>query len=47
MQAYPKSLEGSDTTLVLTPDSDFFRYLKDPSGSDRPVKRTPSGTPAQ
>ncbi|MDA7947608.1 MAG: protease modulator HflC [Hyphomicrobiaceae bacterium] len=32
MQAYPKSLEGSDTTLVITPDSDFFRYLKDPEG---------------
>ena len=32
MQAYPKSLQGKDTTLVLTPDSEFFRYLKDPSG---------------
>lgn len=32
MQAYPKSIEGSDTTLVITPDSDFFRYLKDPEG---------------
>lgn len=28
MQAYPKSLQGDDTTLVLTPDSEFFRYLK-------------------
>lgn len=41
MQAYPKSLKGSDTTLVLTPDSDFFRYLKDPGGSDRPVNDRP------
>ncbi len=32
MQAYPRSLRGEGTTLVLTPDSDFFRYLKDPSG---------------
>jgi membrane protease subunit HflC len=47
MQAYPKSLEGNDTTLVLTPDSDFFRYLKDPGGSDRPVKDTPADKPAQ
>lgn len=47
MQAYPKSLEGSDTTLILTPDSDFFRYLKDPGGSDRPVKDRPTNTPAQ
>lgn len=46
MQAYPKSLRGSDTTLVLTPDSDFFRYLKDPGGSDRPVNDRPS-TPNQ
>ncbi|MDH3580660.1 MAG: protease modulator HflC [Hyphomicrobiales bacterium] len=28
MQAYPKSLGGDDTTLILTPDSEFFRYLK-------------------
>lgn len=32
MQAYPKSLDGKDTTLVLTPDSEFFRYLKNPAG---------------
>ncbi|MEM7619015.1 MAG: protease modulator HflC [Pseudomonadota bacterium] len=32
MQAYPKSLDGKDTTLILTPDSEFFRYLKNPSG---------------
>ncbi len=32
MQAYPKSLKGDGTTLVLTPDSEFFRYLKDPFG---------------
>lgn len=47
MQAYPKSLEGNDTTLVLTPDSDFFRYLKDPGGSNRPVNDTPAARPAQ
>ncbi|MFQ5625077.1 MAG: protease modulator HflC [Methyloligellaceae bacterium] len=39
MQAYPKSLEGGDTTLVLTPDSDFFRYLKDPGGQ-KPDKKS-------
>lgn len=27
MQAYSKSLANSDTTLVLTPDSEFFRYF--------------------
>ena len=27
MQAYSKSLSNSDTTLVLTPDSEFFKYF--------------------
>ncbi len=36
MQAYPKSLEGSDTTLVISPDSEFFRYLKDSEGRKQP-----------
>jgi membrane protease subunit HflC len=27
MQAYTKSLAGTETTLVLTPDSKFFRYF--------------------
>jgi membrane protease subunit HflC len=27
MQAYTKSLTGSGTTLVLKPDSDFFKYM--------------------
>jgi membrane protease subunit HflC len=27
MQAYQKSLGGDNTTMVLTPDSDFFRYF--------------------
>lgn len=38
MQAYPKSLQGTDTTLVLTPDSEFFRYLKDPTGAGQPAQ---------
>jgi membrane protease subunit HflC len=38
MQAYPKSLKGDDTTLVLTPDSEFFRYLKDPYGRRKDKK---------
>ena len=31
MQAYERSLRSADT-LVLAPDSDFFRYFGDPSG---------------
>ncbi|MGI9379213.1 MAG: protease modulator HflC [Methyloligellaceae bacterium] len=39
MQAYPNSLKGNDTTLVLTPDSEFFRYLKDPEGTGSATNR--------
>ncbi len=39
MKAYPKSLEGKDTTLVLTPNSEFFKYLKDSSGSGSDNKK--------
>lgn len=28
MQAYESSLEGTDTTLVLTPDTDFFKFFQ-------------------
>ncbi len=34
MQAYQQSLQGSNTTLVLTPDSAFFDYLYDPGQGD-------------
>ena len=27
MQAYREALVGDDTTMVLSPDSDFFRYF--------------------
>jgi membrane protease subunit HflC len=32
MQAYETGLKASDTRMVLSPDSDFFRYFSDPSG---------------
>jgi len=32
MTAYQSSLAGGDTNLVLSPDSDFFRFFGDPSG---------------
>ncbi len=32
MQAYRKALQGDDTTMVLSPDSEFFRYFGDISG---------------
>jgi len=32
MEAYRDSLPGDNTTLVISPDSDFLRYFKDESG---------------
>lgn len=32
MQAYRKSLNEDDTTMVLSPDNDFFRYFGDDEG---------------
>ena len=29
MQAYQEALSGDDTTMVLSPDSEFFRYFGD------------------
>ncbi|SHM20890.1 protease modulator HflC [Roseibium suaedae] len=33
MQAYEAGLKQGDTNLVLSPDSSFFRYFKDPLGA--------------
>ncbi len=32
MQAYEAALTGEDTTMVLSPDSEFFRFFGDLSG---------------
>jgi modulator of FtsH protease HflC len=32
MQAYEAGLRHNDTRLLLTPDSDFFRFFNDPAG---------------
>ncbi len=36
MQAYERSMQHSDTHMVLRPDSDFFRYFGDPTGKSMP-----------
>lgn len=36
MQAYRNSIASSDTTMVLSPDSDFFRFFRDINGSGLP-----------
>ena len=33
MQAYRKAMKSGDTTMVLSPDSDFFVYFKDIEGA--------------
>jgi membrane protease subunit HflC len=43
MQAYSQALQNSGTTMVLSPDSDFFRYFNDPMGAPRSA---PGGTAA-
>ena len=32
MQAYREALGADETTMVLSPDSDFFRFFGDPTG---------------
>ena len=38
LQAYRETLRAGDTTMVLSPDSDFFRYFEHPDGAG-PRKR--------
>ena len=44
MRAYEQSLEHGNTSLVLSPDSDFFRYFGDPAG--RPPIQAQGSPPA-
>lgn len=43
MQAYSEALKPGDTRMVLSPDSEFFRYFQDPSGGGTGPS-SPSGT---
>ena len=36
LTAYQRSLQGSNSTMVLSPDSEFFNYLKSPTGVKTP-----------
>lgn len=42
MQAYERGMNSSDTSLVITPDSDFFRFFNDPMGSNATAPATPA-----
>jgi modulator of FtsH protease HflC len=48
MQAYEAGLRSNDTRLVLSPDSDFFRYFNDPFGKTKNLSAplAPAGPPA-
>lgn len=46
MQAYEAGLRHNDTRMVLTPDSDFFRYFTDPSGKPRENAASASAQPS-
>jgi membrane protease subunit HflC len=39
MQAYENSMKPGDTRMLLSPDSEFFRYFKDPGGAPKPEGR--------
>ncbi len=41
LAAYGRALQGSNTTLVITPDSTFFDFLADPAGRP-PAAESPS-----
>src|SRR5688572_16612440 len=36
MQAYENGLKSEDTRLLISPDSDFFKYFADPHGKNTP-----------
>ncbi|MFD1696527.1 protease modulator HflC [Roseibium aestuarii] len=46
MQAYEKGLQQGDTSLVLSPDSAFFRYFNDPMGRQSAPATGSSAAPA-
>ncbi len=39
MQAYEQGLKSSDTRIVLSPDSEFFRYFNNPMGTSPPPSK--------
>jgi membrane protease subunit HflC len=45
MQAYETGLRQNDTRMVLSPDSEFFRFFADPSGNRTRETRAPAGQP--
>lgn len=46
MNAYGTALDNTGTTMVLSPESEFFRYFRDPSSKEAPVTPKAPGAPA-
>jgi len=42
MQAYEKGLKASDTRLMISPDSDFFKFFSDPHGKTQSTQPAPT-----
>ncbi|TGQ69637.1 MAG: protease modulator HflC [Mesorhizobium sp.] len=42
MNAYGTALDNTGTTMVLSPNSEFFRYFRDPEGKEGPAKPAPA-----
>ncbi|RWI28040.1 MAG: protease modulator HflC [Mesorhizobium sp.] len=41
MNAYGTALDNTGTTMVLSPNSDFFRFFRNPAGADTPAAAAP------
>ncbi|MFT0862102.1 protease modulator HflC [Ancylobacter sp. G4_0304] len=46
MQAYEASMKGSDTRMLLSPDSNFFRFFNDPGAPAAPAPGAAAPAPA-
>jgi membrane protease subunit HflC len=44
MRAYDRALQGNGTTMLLSPDSEFFRYFRDAEGGGPQAAGTGAGT---
>lgn len=42
MNAYGTALDNTGTTMVLSPNSEFFRFFRNPDGSEGPTKPAPN-----
>lgn len=47
MQAYSQSLKAGDTRMLLSPESEFFRYFQDPAGGRGAAPAAPAAAPAR